>query len=70
MVKKFIFILPNIYEIVNGVSTKYIKFINYLTKSYEVILFTTFNKISESTLSEQNNFCRFCGKVGKEDNLL
>jgi hypothetical protein len=55
MVKKFIFILPNIYEIVNGVSTKYIKFINYLTKSYEVILFTTFNKINESSLSEQIN---------------
>ena len=55
MVKKFIFILPNIYEIVNGVSTKYIKFINYLTKSYEVILFTTFNKTCESSFSEQNN---------------
>lgn len=55
MVKKFIFILPNIYEIVNGVSTKYIKFINYLAKSYEVILFITFNKISESSLPEQNN---------------
>ena len=55
MIKKIIFILPNIYEIVNGVSTKYIKFINYLTKSYEVILFTTFNKIIESSLLEQNN---------------
>jgi 1,2-diacylglycerol 3-alpha-glucosyltransferase len=41
---KFIFILPNIYECVNGVSTKYIKFINYLlNNNNEVILFTTFN---------------------------
>jgi len=41
---KIIFILPNIYECTNGVSTKYIKFINYISKIYNVILFTTFIK--------------------------
>ena len=41
---KIIFILPNIYESVNGVSTKYIKFINYLSKMYNISLFTTFIK--------------------------
>jgi len=44
---KIIFILPNIYECVNGVSNKYIKFIKYLssTNIFEIILFTTFKKI-------------------------
>lgn len=44
MTHKFIFILPNIYECINGVSTKYIKFINFLlNNNNEVVLFTTFN---------------------------
>jgi hypothetical protein len=39
---RIIFILYNIYESISGVSTKYVKFINYLSKTYNVILFTTF----------------------------
>ena len=40
---KIIFILHNIYESVNGVSNKYIKFISYLLElSYDITLFTTF----------------------------
>ena len=40
---KIIFILPNIYESVNGVSTKYVKFINYLKdNSYNYVIFATF----------------------------
>lgn len=53
--KKIIFILPNIYECVNGVSTKYIKFIEYLKKlSYNYVLFTTFknNDIYNKVLNE------------------
>jgi hypothetical protein len=52
---KIIFILYNIYESINGVSTKYIKFINYLSLNYNVVLFTTFkneeiyNKIINDT---------------------
>ena len=43
MANKIIFILPNIYECINGVSTKYIKFINYLVnKQYNVTLFAPF----------------------------
>ena len=45
MRNRIIFILPNIYEIINGVSTKYIKFINYLSNSYkikDIIIITTF----------------------------
>jgi glycosyltransferase involved in cell wall biosynthesis len=43
---KIIFILPNIYECVNGVSNKYIKFIKYLSLSnrFEITVFTTFKK--------------------------
>ena len=44
---RIIFILHNIYESVNGVSNKYIKFINYLSNLSSVeniILFTTFQK--------------------------
>lgn len=41
--RKIIFILPNIYECINGVSTKYTKFITYLkNNSFNFILFTTF----------------------------
>lgn len=41
--QKIIFILPNIYECVNGVSTKYIKFINYLLNTpCDISLITTF----------------------------
>lgn len=40
---KIIFILPNIYESINGVSTKYIKFIDYLIKAqYELTLIIPF----------------------------
>jgi glycosyltransferase involved in cell wall biosynthesis len=49
---KIIFILPNIYECTNGVSTKYIKFINYISKIYNVILFTTF--INNESFTEIN----------------
>jgi glycosyltransferase involved in cell wall biosynthesis len=54
---KIIFILPNIYESVNGVSTKYIKFINYISKIYHVSLFTTFIKNENFIkLNEFNSF--------------
>ena len=40
---KIIFILPNIYECINGVSTKYIKFIKFLDNNlYSHVIFTTF----------------------------
>ena len=40
---KIIFILHNIFEIKNGVSNKYIRFIDYLIKNkIDYILFTTF----------------------------
>jgi len=40
---KIIFILPNIYECVNGVSTKYIKFIEFLKNNlYNIVVYTTF----------------------------
>jgi glycosyltransferase involved in cell wall biosynthesis len=43
---KIIFILSNIYEIANGVSTKYITFIEYLLKNNNnIVLFTTFKNI-------------------------
>lgn len=47
--KKIIFILHNIYESTNGVSNKYIKFINYIlnnseTNTYKIVLFTSFQK--------------------------
>lgn len=54
---KVIFILYNIYESINGVSTKYIKFINYLSKHYDVVLFTTFkdNNLYDKIINENNN---------------
>ena len=57
MNKKIIFILPNIYEIINGVSTKYIKFINFLSINYEIILMTSF----------QNN--NTIDNIDKNDNI-
>ena len=43
MKPKIIFILPNIYECINGVSTKYIKFIDYLlNKDYFITLILPF----------------------------
>ena len=53
---KILFILHNIYESTNGVSNKYIKFIDYLTKlSYEVILITTMkDKHLINTISKPN----------------
>ena len=40
---RIIFILANIYESINGVSTKYLKFIHFLINlSHDVILITTF----------------------------
>jgi glycosyltransferase involved in cell wall biosynthesis len=47
--KKIIFILHNIYETTNGVSNKYIKFINYIlnnseTNTYKIVLFSSFKK--------------------------
>ena len=53
---KIIFILHNIYESVNGVSTKYLKFINFLSNmSYDIILFTTFkNKITYNDIISKN----------------
>ena len=57
MTKKIIFILPNIYEIINGVSTKYIKFINFLSINYEIILMTPF----------QNN--NTIDNIDKNDNI-
>lgn len=58
MVKlKILFILPNIYESINGVSTKYLKFIYYLTNlSHDVILFTTFkDKSIYNNLEKRDN---------------
>lgn len=54
---KIIFILPNIYESVNGVSTKYLKFINYISnKSYNIVIFTTFkDKDVYDNLPKNNN---------------
>ena len=54
---KIIFILPNIYESVNGVSTKYLKFINYISnKSYNIVIFTTFkDKNVYDNLPKNNN---------------
>jgi 1,2-diacylglycerol 3-alpha-glucosyltransferase len=48
---KIIFILPNIYEAINGVSNKYIQFINYLLNEFsksssysiEIVIFLSFN---------------------------
>jgi glycosyltransferase involved in cell wall biosynthesis len=42
--QNIIFILPNIYESINGVSNKYIKFINYLneTDKFNIIIFSPF----------------------------
>ena len=54
---RIIFILPNIYESVNGVSLKYIKFIEFLNrKNISVTVFTTFKKkeIYEN-LTKHNN---------------
>jgi glycosyltransferase involved in cell wall biosynthesis len=53
---KILFILHNIYESTNGVSNKYINFINYLTKlSYEVVLITTFkNKDTMNNILNEN----------------
>ena len=54
---KIIFILSNIYEIANGVSTKYITFIEYLLKNnYNILLFTTFKNI------ENYKNCQNCQK--------
>jgi 1,2-diacylglycerol 3-alpha-glucosyltransferase len=58
MTNKIIFILPNIYESINGVSTKYIKFINYLVnKQYNIILFTPFKDYNiYNNLTQNDNF--------------
>ena len=55
---KIIFILANIYECINGVSTKYLKFINYLLSlSHEVILLTTFkDKSVYEKIEKKDNF--------------
>ena len=57
MTNTIIFILPNIYESINRVSTKYIKFINYLVnKQYNIILFTTFkNELIYNNLKKFDN---------------
>ena len=65
---KIIFILPNIYEAINGVSNKYIQFINYLSNEFsksssysiEIIIFISFNNkklynISNSANRENNS---------------
>lgn len=62
--KKIIFILPNIYESVNGVSTKYIKFINYLTKlSYNFVIFAPFknNNIYAELINNKINIIKTKG---------
>ena len=54
---KIIFILPNIYEAVNGVSNKYINFINYLSITHtNIVLFTTFknNDIYKDLVKRDN----------------
>ena len=54
---RIIFILANIYESVNGVSTKYLKFIHYLINLYhDVILLTTFkDKSLYNKLEKRDN---------------
>jgi len=54
---RIIFILPNIYESINGVSTKYFKFIHFLINlSYDIILITTFkDKTLISKLEKRDN---------------
>jgi len=63
---KIIFILHNIYESVNGVSNKYIKFINFLSKlSYNIILFTTFkNKITYNDILSKNTNIKIIKQKG------
>ena len=57
----FIFILPNIYEILNGVSLKYIKFIDYLkdlqisSHKIHITLFLTKSKKSEVQIPSSPN---------------
>jgi hypothetical protein len=54
--QRIIFILPNIYECINGVSTKYIKFINFLiNSSIEIVIFTTF-KNKEKMIEIKNKY--------------
>ena len=56
---KIIFILPNIYESINGVSTKYIKFIEYLIKAqYELTLIIPFinNENFENILTKLEKY--------------
>ena len=65
---RIIFILPNICECVNGVSTKYIKFINYLSNlSYNIILFTTFKNKGSIQLDSGDKSRR--SSLIKKDNL-
>lgn len=53
---KIIFILSNIYEIANGVSTKYITFIEYLLKNNNnIVLFTTFKNIENYQNCQKDN---------------
>ncbi len=61
MTTNFIFILHNIYESVNGVSNKYIKFINYLiNENHQVTLYTTFkDKTIYNNILNINNFTNF-----------
>lgn len=61
---KIIFILPNIYESVNGVSIKYIKFINYLKKmSYNFVVFAPFknNDIFKDLINNKFNIIKIKG---------
>lgn len=52
-----LFILPNIYESINGVSNKYIKFIEYLQKSNKckITLFIPFINLEKIKLIENKN---------------
>lgn len=52
---KIIFILPNIYESINGVSTKYINFINYVSIKFNIILFIPYKEINYDKHIINNN---------------
>ena len=54
--KRIIFILPNIYESINGVSNKYIKFIEYLSNNnYECIIILSNTNNNNNNLNTNNN---------------
>jgi glycosyltransferase involved in cell wall biosynthesis len=54
-VSKIIFILPNIYECKNGVSTKYINYLNYISNKFNIVLFIPNKNNSHENYVSNNN---------------